>query len=1038
MLKSKKTLVKGGIKMKHFVTFDNQENHWDNALPLGNGVFGCMLFYEKHRLYMPMNHYEIYYNISDSVLPDDILAALPECEAPGALHKKYHSRAVANTPPDGEPHCLYRTDRELAFREKEFGIAELSNTYPQTGELIFSFSEKLKASAHKLSLCVEDAATKLDITSNEDSVKIKTIVSREDCIINEVSQSESGLLDEITVSFPTYRETKSNGSTFGANSVTYEQQDEHTVVYTVTYALSDKRSFTFSGGLKLSGATFEISEISGNSAVLKIKEAQTDFSVLTGICTEWKYENTKASALLKINEFTNHKKTLMTEHEKYWKEFFARSSISIPDKFLEKVYIINQYALDCCSGRDGIMKHHACGLNGLWAIRHPNIWGSMWYWDVNIQAAFAGVFSSNRLELAKVFSDGLLSYQKLAEYSANAVHGLPGVASDYPYDFYYSCWMWCAQYLWFLYEYSLDKEYLKSDAYPLFLKLCEFALGIFEYDESTDTYNVYPDISPEQGPLAHNTVITVACTKYLFKFTLEAAKVLGDTTAILEKIKKVLPKFPEYPITSSGKYGMRFKDSFDAPDNLWLRHPSLLMPVFPVGEFDMSSDDNTQELILNTLDYLEENCEIGIFGGSWIAAAAARMGKGQMALRILYERGIDHMLRTNGLSAEDTERFTNFCLIGRQPLYYPCMMEFTGEMLAAVNEMLLQSHNGIVRVFPALPDGKRDFGRAIRNGDSVSEYTERFTDYDAWRDVRFDKLLAKGAFEISAALTNGNLEFILVHSKKGGKIKVACPYLTNEIYIFSGYENISFVERDNIVSFETEAGKSYMISKQPDTNASLFDNFQDNGITTHNTHTRRTISIGENAETTYQRKLDKFTRDFCLGNVRMSNRTVYKFDFTNESEKKYSDFFPIQCYVNQGHHMNTLDFFRIGAEEFTSARGFGFSSADGVRISSSSAPDALRTDFAEGELDTDFIIDAPRGQYELLIISGDSNEDSVTIATCENSRKIGGDVVPKGIYQCEIIPIIQEYDEPIRIKISTRQGFRWKLNSIMLNIVRAY
>lgn len=55
--------------MKHSVFFNNAENHWDNALPLGNGVFGTMLYFEGGTLYMPLNHYEVYYNINDSVLP---------------------------------------------------------------------------------------------------------------------------------------------------------------------------------------------------------------------------------------------------------------------------------------------------------------------------------------------------------------------------------------------------------------------------------------------------------------------------------------------------------------------------------------------------------------------------------------------------------------------------------------------------------------------------------------------------------------------------------------------------------------------------------------------------------------------------------------------------------------------------------------------------------------------------------------------------------------------------------------------------------
>lgn len=175
---------------------------------------------------------------------------------------------------------------------------------------------------------------------------------------------------------------------------------------------------------------------------------------------------------------------LKAAHADYWRAFFDRASIRLPDRFLENVYYVNLYALDCCSGKDGVMKHHACGLNGLWDIKHPSLWGSMWYWDVNIQASFAGVFTGNRLALAKVFSDGLRSYFTRAKAFAISQHGMHGAAIDYPYSFYYSTWPWCAQYLWFLYEYSQDKAYLKNEAYPVFLALCEFCLDLFKWDEA--------------------------------------------------------------------------------------------------------------------------------------------------------------------------------------------------------------------------------------------------------------------------------------------------------------------------------------------------------------------------------------------------------------------------------------------------------------------------------------------------------------------------------------------------------------------------
>jgi len=50
--------------MKHAVVFKNCSNHWDNALPLGNGVFGGMVYYNGTKMFMPLNHYEVYYNIS--------------------------------------------------------------------------------------------------------------------------------------------------------------------------------------------------------------------------------------------------------------------------------------------------------------------------------------------------------------------------------------------------------------------------------------------------------------------------------------------------------------------------------------------------------------------------------------------------------------------------------------------------------------------------------------------------------------------------------------------------------------------------------------------------------------------------------------------------------------------------------------------------------------------------------------------------------------------------------------------------------------
>lgn len=1027
--------------MKHTVHFHNAENHWDNGLPLGNGCFGAMLYFEDHKLYMPMNHYEVYYNIKKSVLPRDLEKDSMEADASvmtaegasgrGAAHRIFRERADANQPRGEEPYTIYRTDSCKAMDPEPYAIGGFSGSYPMTGDVSFCFSEELRDSDETLTLYVEDAAAELVLKNAEKQISLHTITAREDCIVTRVCQDD-GLLKSVTISMEPYRDIE-------PPEVEFLSLADDLFAYRVSRLFDGADTpFVFVGMIKILGAKAKMNA-GKYSAELVLSEAEQQYHLLTGVFSAWRYADPLGEGIKMMGEYAENLAVLYAEHKAYWDGFFSRSSITLPDPFLEHVYYVNQYALDACSGKDGIMKHHACGLNGLWDVKHPTLWGSMWYWDVNIQASFAGVFSSNRLELAKVFSDGLRSYINLAENYAKTVHDMPGCAIDYPYQAYYSVWPWCAQYLWFLYEYSLDEEYLRNEAYPLFLKLCEFCTALFEYNAETDTYDVYPDISPEQGPFAHNTTITVASVKYLLQFTLKAAEILGDESPILADVRRLYEKMPPYSFSKDGKYGVHLKDSPDAADDMWIRHPSMLMPLFPIGEFDAKfTDQEMLKILSNTVDFLDENAEIGIFGGSWIAAAAARLGRGQTALRIIYERGLDHMLRSNGLTAEATERFMNFCLTSRQPLYYPCMMEFTGEMLAAVNEMLLQSQNDLIRVFPAIPDGSPEWERMTRNGYSLTEYQDRCAVYDAWKNVRFDTMLAKGAFEISAELCEGVLSFIRIRSKKGGAVHITSPFLKRNTPVFSEGKEVSCVyDEQGILSFDTVCGGEYTVGSEKRPNAACGYKPQ---ILTHETYTKRKIFLGEDYLTGYYKALDGALRDWYYGNCRHANHTVYKFDFGGAPGKVYTQSLTRPAHAAEQMVMKGMAFLPLGADalDFTVKRGYGFASAEGIQVRDRGIDDVLRRDFAEGTADAEFIIEAPRGQYELLVISGDEDGESVTVLQTENGFTAGGEVLKAGQYQCELIPVIQKRDTPIRLKISTAKGYAWKLNCIIMNQIKGY
>jgi len=1032
----------------HSVVFENCENSWKNALPLGNGCFGAMAFWQNNCLSLPMNHYEVYYNIAENVLPKDQLRAKKICEEPGAIYKSHYDRALRNQPQGEEPFFYFRLDKENFSNNSTARF--ISGSHPSTGELELKFSKEVKGADSLLVLKTEEAKVHLALTENhtgERLIEAETFVAREDVLVTRLHQKHIGLLEKVKL---VYQECRDQS----APEVTYVQIDAHTFAYRVHMLLSGTKPFDFAGILHLSGASGSL-----ENNEITICEAGNDIILMTGIFTEWRHKDPLQEGISKMEAYVASMDTLEKEHHCYWQEFFGRSGICIPDKFLERVYYINQYALDCSSGRDGVMKHHACGLNGLWDIRHPNLWGSRWYWDVNIQAAFAGVFSSNRLELGKVFSDGLLSYVELAERFAHDVHNLPGAGMDYPYPCYYSIWPWCAQYMWFQYEYSQDKEYLRKDAYPLFLKLCRFAVEVFRYDEKRGEYVVFPDISPEQGPLAHNTVITVASVKYLMKFTLEAARILGHLDEecavpdwereLLTKCSRLYAGLPEYP-TVTDDYGRRFLDSEDAPANLWIRHPSMLMPIFPTGEIHLGSDPELIETARNTITFLEEHCELGVFQVSWLAAASARLGNGQKALRLLYEMGLDHLLRSNGLAAEENERFMNGSLTIRQPLYYPCMMEFTGEMLAAVNEMLLQSDNEMIRIFPAMPDGNPEYDRAIRQGYSLHEYDDRCVRYPAWKNVSFEKLLAKGAFEVSARLEESQIAWIRINSRVGGMVNITSPFSMDHLLVCCEGQNIPFEKKDHVLSFETEAGKEYdlCIGAADVIKDTIFTEIVctedemahtvNNGVLSHMSYTRRRIFIGENPDTAYYKSIDSFLRDWYLGNRRMENHTVYKFDLGGSNQKDYSKEFYRQSYAAGKKLLIAMDFIRLDELAFSVKRGYGFDHSEGLCIVDRGAPDELRRDFVEGEESAVFYIDAPRGQYELLAVSGDACEESVTVLEAIGGRQTGGEVIKAGQYQCSLIPIIHETDGKITLKISGAKGYKWKLNLLLLNLYKQF
>ena len=184
--------------------------------------------------------------------------------------------------------------------------------------------------------------------------------------------------------------------------------------------------------------------------------------------------------------------------------------------------------------------------------------------------------------------------------------------------------------------------------------------------------------------------------------------------------------------------------------------------------------------------------------------------------------------------------------------------------------------------------------------------------------------------------------------------------------------------------------------------------------------------------------MDGFIRDWYYGNKRMENHTVYKFDMGAVKGKDYRSEITPQTNLSCGLAIGYMGIQFLEDFKYTTKRGYGFKNCDTVKAVDRGTPDLLRRDFVEGEDPCEFVIEAPRGQYELFVVSGDECEDSITILDAVNGRTTGGEVVKKGRYQCKLLSVMQEEDELIVLKISTQKGYKWKINCIFVNAVKGY
>lgn len=415
-------------------------------------------------------------------------------------------------------------------------------------------------------------------------------------------------------------------------------------------------------------------------------------------------------------------------HRKWWHDYYQKSFLSLPNSRLESFYWIQMYKMASATRAD----RPIIDLAGPWYLRGTK-WPGIW-WNLNIQATYAPFYVSNHNDLADSLIDWMIKYKDNLEENAGG-DGRYAIGRSTPITLERRCPTsgyefgnlgYALHNVWQQYRSTMDDSLLKDKLYPLMRGYYRFCMDYYVEKRSDGKYHLKPSGSPEytrEGyPAPRDCSYNLSILKWLLWAMVYAEDRLSLNDPIVAEVKIVLANLTDYP--AHPKEG--FMVGEDQPFAYSHRHWSHMFMIYPFYEY--TYDDAEQGAMIDKslqhwLSYSE-----AFRGYSWLAAASMTAMKGQGDL------AVDYLLRSLDHPRYPAQPNT-FYIEGSPVIETPLMAART------LQDLVLTSYNGIIRVMPAIPF--------------------------KWKDVSFCNLRAEGAFLVSAQRREGKTAFIQIESLAG-------------------------------------------------------------------------------------------------------------------------------------------------------------------------------------------------------------------------------------------------------------------------------